>query len=572
MFGSLLKKFRSLFSKTSTHSDIYPDEIFLDSTNLPQFDTSQFEGRIEKPISKTTLFFVGVAFLAVGLIFSSKIWVLQITEGEVYAQTSENNRLHHQLIFADRGIIYDRKKESLVLNVRNESEIFSRRKYSEKPGLAHVLGYVNYPLKDTAGVYYQEDFIGKDGIEKLFDDTLRGVNGIKIIETDALMNIKSESIIIPLKNGNDLVLSIDSNVQSKLYEFIEQTANSVGFEGGAGVFMNVHTGEILALTNYPEYNSSILSDGKDSKAIASYVLDTQKPFLNRVISGLYTPGSIIKPYVAIAALNEGIIGPEKSILSTGSITIPNPFFPDQSTIFNDWKVHGWVSMREALAVSSNVYFYSIGGGYQDQEGLGISKLDKYMRLFGFGKPSDLYPDIEQNGTIPNPRWKKDTFGDSVWRIGDTYNTAIGQYGFQVTPIQVVRAVGAIANGGTLVNPTLILGGNGDKEKISIPEKHFEIVREGMRLAVTDGTAKGLFIPTVEVAAKTGTAELGVRKELVNSWITGFFPYEDPLYAFVVIMERGPSENLIGGLYVVRQLLDWMAIHTPEYLDVSTINE
>lgn len=572
MLGSLFKKFRSLFSKTNSHSTIDPDEIFLDSTNLPQFDTSQFEGRIEKPISKTTLFLVSVAFLAVGLIFSSKIWVLQITDGEVYAQTSENNRLEHQIIFADRGIIYDRKKESLVLNVRNEDEIFSRRKYSEKSGIAHVLGYVNYPLKDTAGIYYQEDFIGKAGIEKLFDGELRGVNGVKIIETDALMNIKSESTIIPLENGNDLVLSIDSNVQSKLYEFIEQTAKNVGFKGGAGIFMDIYTGEILALTSYPEYNSSILSDGKDNEAIASYIFDTQKPFLNRVISGLYTPGSIIKPYVAIAALNEGTIDSEKSILSTGSITVPNPVFPDQGTVFNDWKAHGWVSMREALAVSSNVYFFSIGGGYQDQEGLGILKLEKYMRMFGFGKPSDLYPDIEQKGTIPSPKWKKDTFSDGVWRIGDTYNTAIGQYGFQVTPIQVVRAVGAIANGGTLVNPTLILGGNTDKEKISIPEKYFKIIQEGMRLAVTNGTAKGLFLPTVEVAAKTGTAELGVRKEFVNSWITGFFPYEDPQYAFAVIMERGPSENLIGGLYVVRQLLDWMAIHTPEYLGMSTTEE
>lgn len=566
MLRTLLKKIRVLFSNTTTHSNIDPDEIFLDSTNLPQFNTSQFEGRIEKPISKNSLFFIGIAFLIVGLIFSSKIWVLQVTEGEVYAQTSENNRLRHQLIFADRGIIYDRNNEPLVLNVRDENDSFSRRKYNDMPGLSHVLGYVNYPLKDTSGIYYQKDFIGKDGIEKLFDTTLRGINGLKIIETDALMNIKSESTIRPLENGNDLVLSIDSRVQSKLYEYIKQTAESVSFEGGAGVFMNIHTGEILALTSYPEYDSSVLSDGKDSKAIAEYILDVQKPFLNRIISGLYTPGSIIKPYIAIGALNEGIIDPEKSILSTGSITIPNPFFPNQETVFRDWKAHGWVTMREALAVSSNVYFFSVGGGYQDQKGLGISKIEKYMKLFGFGKLSDLYPDIEQNGTIPSPKWKEETFDDGVWRIGDTYNTAIGQYGFQVTPIQVVRAVGAIANNGTLVNPTLILGGNGDKEKIPISEKHFEVVREGMRLAVTSGTAKGLFIPAVAVAAKTGTAELGKRKELVNSWITGFFPYENPQYAFVVIMERGPSENLIGGLFVVRQLLDWMAVNTPEYFE------
>ena len=568
MLGSIIKKIRNTFFPKKLLNEIDLDEVFLDSTNLPQFDTSQFEGRLEKPISKISIVFLGLAFIVLGTVFGFKIWDLQVAQGEIYAEISEQNRLKHSLIFADRGVIYDRNGEELVWNIRDESDVFSRRNYTEAKGLAHILGYVNYPLKDTSGVYYQEQFVGKDGIERLFDDTLRGTNGLKIIEMDALSQIHSESVIRPLENGGDLSLSIDGEIQNKLYEFIESTATSIGFEGGAGVLMDVETGEILSLTSYPEYDSRVLSDGEPSEVIAGYVNDKQNPFLNRVIAGLYTPGSIIKPFIAIGALSEGIIKPEKQILSTGSISIPNPYFPDQKSVFKDWKEHGWVDMRRALAVSSNVYFYALGGGYQDQEGLGISKIEKYIRMFGFGDISSIDPSIEQEGTIPSPKWKKETFADGLWRIGDTYHTAIGQYGFQVTPLQVVRATAAIANNGKLLDPTFVLGDKLDTDKISISNKNFNIVREGMRLAVTDGTAGGLDIPQVKIAAKTGTAELGAKKEYVNSWIIGFFPYDKPKYAFTVIMEKGPQKNLIGALYVMRQLFEWMAVNTPEYL-VST---
>lgn len=548
--------------------DIYPDEVFLDSSNLPDYDKSQFEGRIERPISLYSILFVGVVFVLVSVIFSGKLWALQIMNGEKYAAQSENNRLHHTLVFAERGVVFDRKGVPLIWNEINpDTSEFSLRVYNKNPGFAHVLGYVKYPSKDSSGFFYKTEFTGIEGVEKYYDHVLAGTNGLKITETDALGTITSESVIKLPQEGKDINLSVDSRIEQKLHEEISKLAHQVGFQGGAGVIMNINDGTILALTSFPEYDSGILSQGSDRKAISSFLNDKQNPFLNRAISGVYTPGSIVKPYFAIAALSEGIISPTKQILSTGSISIQNPYNPELSTVFNDWKAHGLVDMRRAIAVSSNVYFFEIGGGYENQKGLGILNLEKYARMFGFGEVSGIDIGAEAVGTIPNPTWKAETFNGEEWRVGDTYNTSIGQYGFQVTPIQAVRAMGAIANGGTLYKPTIVPTGNELEEVLKLPLNNpqwFQVAREGMREGVLTGSASGLNLPYVTVAAKTGTAELGTAKQYVNSWVTGFFPYEKPKYAFALIMEKGPRTNLIGATSVMRQVLEWMSVYTPEY--------
>jgi penicillin-binding protein 2 len=268
--------------------------------------------------------------------------------------------------------------------------------------------------------------------------------------------------------------------------------------------------------------------------------------------------------VAVGALNERLIDPEKVVNTEGFISIPNPYDPENETIFRDWKDHGDIDMEEAIAISSNVYFFIIGGGYENQEGLGIKRIEEYSKLFGFGEKTNIGFEMEETGLIPTPEWKEEFSGD-IWRVGDTYNTSIGQYSFQVTLLQVVRAIAAIATEGILVEPTLELNGNTTKKHLNINDKNFEIVKEGMRSAVTYGTASGLSIPGVSVAAKTGTAEIDYGKKYVNSWVTGFFPYEDPKYAFAVVMEQGPRENYIGSVFVMRQLFDWMKINKPEYL-------
>ena len=426
---------------------------------------------------------------------------------------------------------------------------------------------MSYPAKDSAGNYWQTEFEGKDGLEKEYNDKIKGENGSKIIEINAKGVVHSENIINAPKQGSDLITSIDSRIQMKLFAFIKNLAESNGFTGGVGIIMNVLNGEIIASTSFPEYDSEIISLGKDTNKINNYITDKRKFFLDRTVSGLYTPGSIVKPFLSLGALAEKVIDPDKKILSTGSISIPNPYFPDQKTIFKDWRVNGWTNMMEALAVSSDIYFYEIGGGFENQKGLGIENIEKYAKLFGFGDKTGVDLPDETKGIIPSPEWKKANFKGDAWRIGNTYHTAIGQYGFQVTPMEMARAVSAIANNGKLLTPHFILGDAQKENQVSIVDfkkEYFDVVQSGMRQAVTYGTATALNAPYVEVAAKTGTAQLGVNKNKVNSWVIGFFPYENPKYAFAVMMESGPSTNSVSAFTVMRELLDWMFLNTPEY--------
>ncbi|TAK57023.1 hypothetical protein EPO17_03095 [Patescibacteria group bacterium] len=550
------------------YKDIDPDEIFLDSSNLPEFDTHQFEGRIEKPISKTSLIVLALFFVLIGMVYVSRVWALQVTDGEIYTQKSEKNRLRNTLVFAERGIIYDRNKKELAWNVLGEDVNFSLRKYADLPGLGHVLGYVKYPSKDSYGFYYRPDFEGFDGIEKFYNDRLRGEHGLKIVEVDALGKIQSENIIKPTKDGANITLSIDSKVQNMLYEKIKEVATDLGFVGGAGVIMDVNTGEIVASVSYPEYSPQVLTDGDNRQLITNYVNSKRRIFLNRVSNGTYTPGSIVKTVMAMGVLNEGVIDPETKILSTGSISLPNQYDPTKVSIFKDWKAHGWVDLRRAIAVSSNVYFYEVGGGYKDQKGIGIANIEKYAKLFGLGEKTGIDLPGEVSKPIPSPAWKAVNFPNDPWRVGDTYNTVIGQYGFQVTPIQMARAIGAIANYGKVLEPTLLLGDTFSRptvvRTIDIPKKYFDIVHEGMRQTVVSGSAPGLKLEQVAVAAKTGTAQVGVGNKYINSWVVGFFPYEKPKYSFALLMEEGDLQGGAASVRVMHQILDWMSVYTPEY--------
>jgi len=559
--------FQSLKRRRRKYVEIDPDEVLLDSSNLPQFDRSQMEGRLERPISRLTLYTVSGIFLAFVLVFLIQAWNLQVVHGSEYLQRSENNLLRPIPIFAGRGVIYDRNGSLLAWNDPGEGDI-SRREYATSTGLAHVLGYVQYPSKDSNGFYYQEDFEGVAGVEKYYNDDLQGVNGSRLVEVDAHGAVVSQNVVKPAEQGTNLDLSIDSRIQSTLYNNIKDIADRVGFSGGAGVIMDVRTGELIALTSYPEYSSQVMSDKTDTAAVKALLTDKNLPFLDRAVDGLYTPGSVVKPYIGIGALAEGTIDPNKIFHTTGSISIPNPYDPTKTTVFRDWKDNGDLDLRHAIEMSSDAYFYILGGGYMDQKGLGIANIDKYLRMFGIG---ELMPESfaqGKAGTIPTPEWKQKTFGES-WYLGDTYHTSIGQYGVQVTPVQMVRAVAAMANEGTLLVPTILKTSTPEVERtINIPQQDFQIIHEGMRLSAEAGTSKALNVPYVTIGAKSGTAELGAAKENVNSWITGFWPYENPRYAFAVTLEKGSVHNLIGAAAAMRQELDWMSVNTPEYFKVQ----
>jgi penicillin-binding protein 2 len=554
--------------RNKVYKDIDPDDIFLDSANLSSLDTQQFEGRLEKPISKKTINALLGFFVLVVLVFSFKLHALQIVEGEDFLSKSRNNSLDQKILFADRGVIYDRNLNLLAWNEYEEGEEFPRRAYSEKDGFSHVLGYVGYPEKDSKGFYWQKEFVGKAGIESYFNKSLNGRNGLKLIERDVQGNVISENTVEAPVDGENVILTIDAELQNALYEAMKELSRTNDYVGGTSMIMDIYTGELLALTNYPEYDSEIISLGEDADIINGYFSDPRKPFLNRAISA-FAPGSIVKPYLALAALYEDIIGPDVWLESNGQLVVPNPFDPDNPTIFKDNKVHGRVDMRRAIAVSANTYFYEIGGGFNGREGLGISRIEKYMREFGFGEKVGFgFLGGEAEGNIPSPAWKKRTFADGTWRLGDTYNSSIGQYGFQLTPLQALRAVASLASRGVVVSPTIISSTESQIDgyiDTSFEDSQYQVVHEGMRQAVTDGTSSFFDLSYVKVAAKTGTAQTGIANQYSNSWSTGFFPYDDPQYAFVVMMEKAPKDFTLSANFVMREAFTWMRENRPEYL-------
>jgi penicillin-binding protein 2 len=229
-----------------------------------------------------------------------------------------------------------------------------------------------------------------------------------------------------------------------------------------------------------------------------------------------------------------------------------------------------MTMREAIAFSSNVYFYIVGGGFGDQPGLGITRLNKYFRLFGMGEITGINLATEQEGVVPNPEWKQETFDDE-WRLGDTYFTSIGQYGFQATPLQMLRAYAALANGGTLLTPHVQKGQMGSSTDLGLDPGYLRIVHEGMRKTVNypGGTARGLERADVAVAAKSGTAEIGAGNAYVNSWAAGFWPYEEPRYAFILMMDKAPRSNALGASRIMGGVMEWIAQNRPEYLGATT---
>jgi penicillin-binding protein 2 len=562
--------------------EIEPDEIFLDSSNIPNFNTQQFEGRIERTISRTTPIALGVFISIVFILLASRAAYVQLVRGDDFMTRSEDNRLHSIPIFANRGVIEDRNGVPLAFNVyatttgaisgTTTNEV-PRRTYINEPGFSHILGYVSYPKKDASGVFWQDSYIGREGLEKQYNDILSGVPGKRLIEVNAKMNVVSSNLSQPAEDGKTLKTSIDSRVQKQLYNEIKALSEKAGFVGGAGVIMDVHTGEVLALTSYPEYDSNTITNTPDTDTVRNYFTRKDTPLLNRAVQGVYTPGSVVKPFMALAALRENLISPDKKILSTGAITIPNRF-GGPATVFRDWKAHGWVNMREAIASSCDVYFYAIGGGYQDQKGLGIDRINEYMRLFKMEQITGIDLPGEKSGTIPSQPWKREKFPDNPdWNIGNTYHTSIGQFGFQMSTLELVKAVAALANGGVLVTPHLApqstTGVVFPKEQIEgIDPEHLQIVREGMRECVINqkhGTCKVLNVPGVTVAAKSGTAELGISKQQVNSWITGYFPYENPKYAFAIMMERADVNNTFGATFVMKGTLNYMVANTPEHI-------
>lgn len=491
-------------------------------------------------------------------------------KGEALALLSENNSLEHDIIFAERGVIYDRFGRELAWNTpqigqETDHNTYSLRTYRDVPGLSILMGFVGYPERDAQGFWWRTEYEGRAGLERSLDELLKGENGTRIGEVDALNNVQSANTIIAPHDGVNVTLALDIDMQEALYSAIKNGAQESGFSGGAGVVIDVHTGEVLALTSYPEYSSQVMTDGEDHEKIAAYNKNPGLPFLNRAVLGEYTPGSIVKPYVASAALQEKLVTPQTSFLSTGEIRVPNPYDPEHDSVFRDWKAHGWVNVVQAIVVSSNVYFYTVGGGYGSQKGLGIERLAAYAARFGLGVPTGIELSSEATGVVPTPSWKRVVFGeDDPWVLGNTYHTAIGQFGFLVTPIQAARYIAAVANDGELLTPHLIKDVASKAQHVGIDPENLAIVRSGMQLGADEGTSIAINVLGLDIAGKTGTAQLGVHNEYMNSWVVGFWPTENPQFAFAVVLEKAPAGTLRGAAPAMRAFFEWLVAHEPEY--------
>ena len=445
-----------------------------------------------------------------------------------------------------------------------------RRDYLEGSGLAHILGYVgkissSELAQDAAQNYDINDTLGKDGVELFYESMLKGKNGTQEIEVDALGKTKKILNRIESQIGASLVLTIDAELQKKLSQSLANAIkNSPASQAGVAIALDPQSGEILSLVSLPGFDNNFFSAGITEDAYQNYLTDQRKPLFNRTVAGTYPPGSIFKPLVALAALEQGIINEHKTFLSTGGLQIGDWFFPD-------WKYggHGRGNVISAIANSVNTFFYYIGGGYHDFIGLGVQKITDFARQFYLSKTLGIDLPGEAAGFLPSKDWKEKTKQES-WYIGDTYHLAIGQGDILVTPLQVASYTAFFANGGTLYQPHLlkeIINADGLKNehnsinnqeyvlaKNLASDENIDIIRRALRATVTSGSAQSLQSLPVAVAGKTGTAQVGADKES-HAWFTGFAPYDSPRIVITILLENGGEGSAVA-VPVFKEVVEW----------------
>lgn len=655
----------AFFWKKRRSAEIDPEEIFMDSANLPGHDLALHEGRIERPI-EVRVFWLWALIIFVGLLaVVLRLFQLQIIRGEEFFAASNKNISYSLFSAPPRGLIYDRNLNTLASNsvsftlilkktgladdefgtalqkgadlvgrtlyeiwaggqqgqsreLRFPDDIFSpdvwpeeivlaesiprhlllrvatspgdfhamaieesiNRVYPGGSSASHVVGFTGRPAANdqAQSPLYQKASarIGKGGIELVYEEELRGKHGKKVIEIDAEGKPQRERFLEKSSPGRSVVLNIDAELQRAVYEILARNIPALGKKAGAAVISDPRDGRILALVSFPSFDSSMLSEGKDQEAIRAILNDKRKPFFNRAISGIYPPGSTIKPVLAAAALEEQVIDPKRTIYDVGFISVPNPYDPEKFSVFRDWAALGFVDMRRALALSANVYFYTIGGGHEGIKGLGIERIGKFFRAFGFGSKLGIDLRGEEQGLVPGPEEKKKIRPkDPFWRIGDTYITSIGQGDMGATPLQVNFATAAIANGGTLWRPFItkaILDEAGTVVKAVEPsvirdriagQETLKVVREGMRLAVIDGSANAIAGFPLAVAGKTGTAQTGITGKN-HGWFTAFVPYENPEAVITVMVEEGTG-GATDAVPISKEILwAWLAVRNKSY--------
>ena len=470
------------------------------------------------------------------------------------------------------------------------------RQYKQGTLASHILGYASkigseeYQKKKDE--YNQNDIIGKNGIEAVFEKYLKGKNGTKQIDMAVDGTITAEVVEKEAVAGSNVVLTIDSQLQKiaeqALKDNIEKIKNggfgkSYDAKGGSCVVMNVKTGEVLAMASYPDYNPQSFADGISNEEWKSYNENKSYPLLNKCIQSSYEPGSIFKMVTAIAGLESGNISLTEKINDTGVYKKYGAEW--KCWYYTDYhRGHGYLNVIGAIEKSCNFFFY------ETADRMGIDTLDKYATYFGLGKKTGIELPSETAGTLASKDYVKSIKGS--WNPGDTINAAIGQGYNKFTPLQMTKYISMIANGGNNVDVSIVKTiQNADgtevskdeinkyvKEKLGLTEENNEnitlnkdyvnAVREGMK-SVTSGESGTAYVRfkdfNIKVGGKTGSAEAGKDangNDIVNAWFAAFAPYDDPEIAVVVMVENGGHGN-----YTAEAVRNIMA----EYFGMNTQN-
>ncbi len=483
---------------------------------------------------------------------------LMIIKGGRYYKLARRNRIREISVPAARGKIVDRNGKVLAEDVVSwkdeddnwiskddalrliiDGEIVSRvllRSYPLSHSSAHITGYLgkvndlevaNSRCLEKRMSFSSTDWVGRGGLEEMFDCLLVGREGKKMVELDAQGKLVREIGQVRPEKGDNLEITIDTDLQKDVWDLISDKKASV-------VVIKPNSGEILSLVSSPSFNPNDFGIKANSEKIYSWLNDEQGlPFLNRAVSGAYHPGSVFKMITSIAGLEEGIISGETEVEDTGVIKV------------GDWEYGNWywleygrkeglVNLVKALKRSNDIYFYKIG------EWVGADNIAQWARNFGFGEKTGIEIPGEVKGLVPSPEWKLDFKGER-WFLGNTYHYAIGQGDLLVTSLQVTAMSAAIANNGVYCQPHLMK----DKEKncrnLEIGKDNLSLVKMGMvEACCSGGTGFSFFDYLPQVACKTGTAEVGDGSGDAHAWFTLFAPADNPKVAVTVFIERGGS--------------------------------
>ncbi|MDP3974187.1 MAG: penicillin-binding protein 2 [Candidatus Daviesbacteria bacterium] len=564
---------------------------------IPNFDSEHSqEGSEINPWKITT---VQTVLLVIFFMLFVRIFHLQIVSGKINKELADGNRIQIKITHAPRGVIFDRngkilaaaspafrlidedppadgkksrlisREQALELEVKNDPraqhlEVDNVRTYPMSEMMAHVIGYVGeispqQLLSESYSDYRLGDRVGQEGIEAQYERYLRGKDGGEIIEVDStgkkVRTLRKNSPI----PGQNIYLTIDSDLQKKIYELMDNYLKESGGCCGAVVVSDPNSGQILALASFPSFNPNFFTKSEYEDKIAGVLSDPNFPILNRVTGGTYPPGSTFKIVSSLAALDSGKITPETTFLDNGVLYLGT--FKFSNWYFNQYgRTEGAVNLVKALRRSNDIYFY------EASIKIGKEPIIDWAKKLYLGKKLGIDLPTEVEGLVPDEEWKIKTF-DTIWYPGDTLHMAIGQGFVLSTPLQILGITSYIAANGELYKPQLLdkiesrdfLARDFDPQILTsklISENHIKTIQEGLeQVPASGGTAWPFFTFPIATAGKTGTAEYGDPDDKTHAWYTAYGPSDNPKIAMTVLIEGGGEGSSVAAP-IVKEAFRW----------------